>query len=64
MTLTADERRALEHAIGAGLVEFGGPFVVDEPVITACRKLGIDPKDWHGRSMLPSATEERRADDG
>jgi hypothetical protein len=47
--LTEDEQRELEHAIGAGMVEVGG---ITDVVESACRKLGLNPLDWHGNRML------------
>lgn len=53
--LDSDEIRALEQYIGYGLVEIGGPFTEDDYIVSACRKLGLNPVDWHGKRMLPDA---------
>lgn len=53
--LTEEERKALEGAIGAGLVEFGWWYYQDDPdqpEVTACRKLGLNPTDWHGDPLF------------
>lgn len=50
--LTDQEREALERYVGYGLVEIGGPFDEDAHIISACRKLGLNPVDWQGKRML------------
>ena len=48
--LTAEEKAALEWFIGIGSVEMGGPL--DDATASACRKLGLNPVDWHGNRLL------------
>lgn len=55
--LTPEERDAIEGSLGAGMVEIGGPWQEDDPIVTGCRKLGLNPTDWHGNPVLP----EKRA---
>jgi hypothetical protein len=50
--LTDDERLALEYLIGYGITEEGGAEEGD-PIVSACRKLGLHPKGWQGQPMLP-----------
>lgn len=51
--LTPEEKEALESVIGAGMVEIGGgPWEADDPIRTACKKLGLEPTGWHGEKVL------------
>lgn len=50
--LIEDGQRLLEVLIGAGLGEYGLDPNTDPRVMAVCRKLGLNPIDWHGNRML------------
>jgi hypothetical protein len=49
--LTDNEQAVLEDLIGVGSVEHGAPL--SDLAVSACRKLGLSPTDWHGNRLMP-----------